>query len=184
MKTLEKSSLDTTPFAPNRPSLTVRLEREEDAGWINALHDACFGPTRFGRAAFRIRDRYGVEPKLCLVAELEGEPVANVKMAPISIAGLNGYLLGPLATDPNRRKLGAGKLLVNEVCKRAFKKRGCSFVLLVGDPPYYGPLGFEPTSRDAISFPAPVDAHRVLVRVKDKGMVNRLKGSIYPWDNQ
>lgn len=183
MKPPEISSLDFSPIAPARPNLTVRLEKPEDAGWIENLHEVCFGPVRFGRASHRIRERFGVEPKLCLVAELEGEPVANVKMAPISIAGLNGYLLGPLATDPNRRKLGAGKLLVSEVCNRAFKKRGCSFVLLVGDPPYYGPLGFEPTNREAISFPAPVDAHRVLVRVKDKGMVNRLKGSIYPWDD-
>ena len=32
-------------------------------------------------------------------------------MTPISVGGIDGYLLGPLATHPNFRKRGAGKLL-------------------------------------------------------------------------
>ena len=177
---------DISSFSPAQnsalnPALDVRLEVPSDAAWIEALHEHCWGPGRFARAAFRIRERYGVEEALCLVAELEGVPVANVKMAPINLAGQNGYLLGPLATDPNRRKLGAGKLLVRTVSAKAFENPACQFVLLVGDAPYYGPLGFGPTLPNRIQFPAPVDPERVLVSTRENGMVARLKGSISNW---
>jgi len=165
----------------NLPALSIRLETADDAEWIEALHDACFGPGRFARAAFRIRERFGVVDHLCLVAEVEGTPVATVKMAPINISDQNGFLLGPLATDPTRRKLGAGRALVREVVVRAFEMQTCAFVLLVGDPPYYGPLGFEPTLPERIEFPAPVDPERVLVAAKDATMNKRLNGPISQW---
>ncbi len=49
-------------------------------------------------------------------------PCGSVWMTPISVGGLNGYLLGPLATHPNFRKRGAGKLLAREVTKRALAR--------------------------------------------------------------
>ncbi len=161
--------------------LAVRRENGRDRNWIESLHDRCFGPGRFARAAFRIRERFGVDDQLCLVAELEGQPVANVKMSAINVSGLNGYLLGPLATDPTKRKLGAGKLLVCEVVARAFEVPGCEFVLLVGDASYYAPLGFGPTLPERIVFPAPVDPARVLVAAKDDNMGKRLNGPIAKW---
>jgi hypothetical protein len=39
----------------------------------------------------------------------------------------------------------------------ALAREGVSFVLLVGDEPYYGPLGFAKTTHGAIQFPGPVD---------------------------
>ncbi|MGJ8527118.1 GNAT family N-acetyltransferase [Maritalea sp.] len=161
--------------------LAVRGENEHDQTWIENLHGRCFGPGRFARAAFRIRERFGVDEQLCLVAELDNQPVANVKMSAINVSGLNGYLLGPLATDPLKRKLGAGKLLVSEVVAKAFEVPGCEFVLLVGDASYYAPLGFGPTLPERIEFPAPVDPARVLVAAKDDSMGKRLNGPIAKW---
>jgi len=163
------------------PELQFRQEELADGNWIEELHGNCFGPGRFARAAFRIRERFGIDERLCLVAELNGVPVANVKMSAINVAGHNGYLLGPLATDPTKRKLGAGKGLVTEVANRAFEIDTCEFVLLVGDAPYYGPLGFKPTLPERIIFPAPVDPSRVLVSTKDDTLGKRLNGPISKW---
>jgi len=168
-------------FAQNSSELAVRSEISSDAKWIETLHDACFGPGRFARAAFRIRERFGVEQQLCLVAELDGAPVANVKMSAINVSGHNGYLLGPLATDPTKRKLGAGKALVRDVVQRAFDMSDCAFVLLVGDAQYYSPLGFAPTLPERVEFPAPVDPARVLVATKDATLATRLNGPISQW---
>ena len=99
-------------------------------------------------------------------------------MTPISVGGIDGYLLGPLATDPAYRGRGAGKMLVTEVCKLALAREGVSFVLLVGDEPYYGPLGFAPTTHGAIQFPGPVDPKRVLLHSPDQTLALRLAGPI------
>src|SRR6185437_3125093 len=95
--------------------------------------------------------------------EIGGRAVSSVWMTPISVGGINGYLLGPLATDPNYRGQGAGKLLVKDACRMALERGEGKFVLLVGDEPYYGPLGFAKIAHGAIQFPGPVDPDRVLL---------------------
>jgi predicted N-acetyltransferase YhbS len=99
-------------------------------------------------------------------------------MTPISVGGLDGYLLGPLATHPNFRKRGAGKLLAREVTRIALERGVGSFVLLVGDRDYYCPLGWEPTTLGAIQFPGPVDPKRVLLYAADPTLAARLAGPI------
>jgi predicted N-acetyltransferase YhbS len=102
-------------------------------------------------------------------------------MTPISIGGLNGWMLGPLATHPNFRKLGAGKLLAREVTKRALARGDGQFVMLVGDRDYYCPLGWEPTTLGNIEFPGPVDPTRVLLFAEDKSLAATLSGPIAAW---
>ena len=51
--------------------------------------------------------------------------------------------------------------------------------LLVGDEPYYGPLGFARTTPGAIQFPGPVDPNRVLLHSPDDPtLATRLSGPI------
>ncbi len=118
MTILEIANTQQSALAQNLPALAIRHEATNDADWIENLHDACFGPGRFARAAFRIRERFGVDERLSLIAELDGEPVATVKMSQINVSDMNGYLLGPLATDPTKRKLGAGKAWCGTWCKK------------------------------------------------------------------
>ena len=51
-------------------------------------------------------------------------------------------------------------------------------MILVGDPPYYGPLGFEKVAWNALAFPGPVDPARVLVMPFADDTHERLKGVI------
>lgn len=159
-------------------SITVRHATHDDDSWVELLQALAFGPGRYARAAFRVRERFPVDPTLSLIAEIGHVRVSSVLMTPISVGGISGYLLGPLATDPAYRNRGAGKLLVREVTRRALERDGVRFVMLVGDPPYYGPLGFAPTSQGAITFPGPVDPARVLVHSPDSTLATRLAGEI------
>jgi predicted N-acetyltransferase YhbS len=178
--TLSASQL-SPQLAQNMHQLDIRHETAVDADWVEHLHQICFGPGRFARAAFRIRERFGVDENLSFVAEHEGVSVANVKMSPINLSGMNGYLLGPLVTDPHRRRMGAGRLLTLHVTQKALEQPGCKFVLLVGDRAYYEPLGFEPISPQKIDFPAPVDPMRVLAVVKSAKVKKGLTGPISFW---
>lgn len=144
-------------------SITFRLATPADDAWIEQLHAFSFGPGRFSRAAFRVRERFSIDPTLSLIAEVKGTPVSSVSMTPISLSGVDGYLLGPLVTDPSYRGKGAGRLLVYEVSQMALRRDEGCFVLLVGDLPYYEPLGFVASALGTIVFPGPVDPSRVLV---------------------
>lgn len=156
----------------------TRLATPEDDLWIDQLHAVAFGPGRYARTAFRVREEFPIDPELSLVAEVDGVPAGVVWMTPISVGGVDGYLLGPLATHPNYRKRGAGKLLCREVVSLALARGEGQFVLLVGDRDYYMPLGFEETTLNAIRFPGPVDPARVLAYAPDATLAKRLAGPI------
>jgi predicted N-acetyltransferase YhbS len=156
----------------------VRPATAADDAFIEELQAIAFGPGRFARTAFRVRERFPIDPDLSLVAEVDGTPCGSVWMTPINVGGINGYLLGPLATHPDFRKRGAGKLLAREVTKRALARGEGKFVLLVGDQDYYCPLGWEITTPGAIRFPGPVDPTRVLLYSADPALATSLAGPI------
>jgi predicted N-acetyltransferase YhbS len=157
---------------------TVRFATPEDDQFVEELQALAFGPGRFARTAFRVRERFPIDKSLAMIAEVHGERVGSVWMTPISVGGIDGYLLGPLATHPNFRKRGAGKLLARAVTKVALERSEGSFVLLVGDQDYYGPLGWQPTTPGAIKFPGPVDPSRVLLYSYDPTLATTLEGPI------
>ena len=172
-------SVQSAPLEPPQRAFPVcRPATPADDSFVDNLQALAFGPGRFARTAFRVRERFPIDKSLSLIAEIGGVPVSSVWMTPISVGGINGYLLGPLATDPAYRGQGAGKLLVREVCRMALERGEGQFVLLVGDEPYYGPLGFVRTAQGAIQFPGPVDPARVLVHAPDSTLALRLAGPI------
>jgi predicted N-acetyltransferase YhbS len=164
------SSLSGQPY--------VRPATPADDAFVEELHAIAFGPGRFARTAFRVRERFPIDPTLSLISEVDGVPGGAVWMTPISVGGMKGYMLGPLATHPNYRKRGAGKLLAREVSKLALSRGEGHFVLLVGDQDYYCPLGWETTTPGNIQFPGPVDTSRVLLLAADKDLAKTLKGPI------
>jgi predicted N-acetyltransferase YhbS len=156
----------------------IRPATPEDDNFIDDLHEIAFGPGRFARTAYRVRERFPIDPSLSLIAEVDGVPCGAVWMTPISVGGIDGYMLGPLATHPDFRRRGAGKMLAREVSRMALERKAGSFVLLVGDRDYYCPLGWVPTMPGAIQFPGPVDPERVLVYSDDPTLAVRLSGPI------
>lgn len=154
----------------------------DDAAWIDALQALSFGPGRFAKTAFRVRERFPIDPELSLIAELDGKPISSVLMTPISIGGVCGHMLGPLATDPAYRGKGAAQLLVKTASDLALENPDAKFVLLIGDIGYYGPLGFQHSTPNAIIFPGPVDPARVLVYAPKGDYASSLVGPIAGFD--
>jgi predicted N-acetyltransferase YhbS len=144
------------------PLFTYRRELPEDASVIEALHAEVFGPGRFARAAFRLREGVPHHPDVSFVALNGGRVVASVRLTPIRIGTVPALLLGPLVVAPEFKGKGAGKALVRLSLETA-KSAGHRLVLLVGDERYYGPLGFARLPPYAVTLPGPVDPARVLV---------------------
>jgi len=153
-----------------------RNEHPSDAATIDALHAELFPPDWKKRAAYVLRD--GVPPDLALsfVAAIEGRVVGSVRMTPITVGGKPALILGPLVVRPEYKGQGAGRTLVRTALAAA-KAAGHRVVLLVGDLPYYGPLGFTFLGRDVVTLPAWVDPDRVLVAGLAPGALDGLSGA-------
>jgi predicted N-acetyltransferase YhbS len=128
---------------------------------IEDINKEVFGPGRFTRAAYRIREGGPHDRSLSFVA-LNGEHVvASVRLTPILIGTTLALLLGPLAVRPAWKNQGIGAALMRTSIEAA-RKAGHKLVILVGDEPYYAPFGFRAIAGHQIEMPAPVDPARFL----------------------
>ncbi len=146
----------------------IRPERETDVPGLYDLSALAFGPGRFARSAYRVREGVAPVPALSLTA-WTGEPgggqlVGGVRFTAIKIGETDGgLLLGPLVVHPDLKGQGCGQALVTEGLARA-RDADFAFVLLVGDMPYYARFGFAPAAPGTITLPGPVDPARLLAR--------------------
>lgn len=144
---------------------------------IEALNEEAFGPGRFARAAYRIREGGPHERQLSFVATHGDKVVASVRLTRIAAGAGRALLLGPLAVRPSFKNVGIGRNLVRMAIAAA-EQAGASAVVLVGDEPYYGPLGFKKIPRGQVSMPRPTDPNRMLAFEIGPEAVARLKGEI------
>ena len=144
---------------------------------IEHINEEAFGPGRHTRAAARIREQGPHDRSLSFVCADDGETIASVRMTPVLAGNVKGHMLGPLAVRPSHKNKGIGRELVR-IAIAAARRKGSEAVILIGDPPYYMPLGFEKVAYAALDFPGPVDPNRVLVVPLGNDVHQRLKGNI------
>jgi predicted N-acetyltransferase YhbS len=163
------------------PAYFLRPFEPHDAPHIEALHEMAFGPGRFARTAFRLREGVPPDPDLSLVAMFGDRFGGSVAMTPIRIGARPALLLGPLAVHPDFGKRGAGRGLVRAALQAA-RSAGHDAVLLVGDEPYYGPLGFRRVDPAIVTLPGPADPRRVLLAELSPGAFAAAKGMAKNWN--
>lgn len=155
-------------FMPENPAHDPAIEH---------INEEAFGPGRYARAAYKIREGGPHERALSFVALRGGDVIASVRMTRIAIGDSRVLLLGPLAVRPGHKNLGIGRRLV-ELAVAAAARAGHGAVVLVGDEPYYGPLGFSRIPRGKVAMPRPVDPKRLLVREIIQGTAAGLAGEV------
>jgi predicted N-acetyltransferase YhbS len=156
----------------------IRHETAADEAALSKLSAEAFGPGRFARSAYRVRE--GVPPvsALSLTGWLDGRLVGGIRFTAVRVGEAEAsLLLGPLVVDPAVKGKGYGKVLVGEGLARA-KDKGFSLVLLVGDMPYYGRFGFAPVDPGKITLPGPVDPARLLAHELVPGVLQSAAGQI------
>ena len=166
----------------NELSLTIRPETADDALSIERLHERTFGPGRFARTAFRIREGRGHVFELSFTARIGTLLVGSVRLTPICIGDVPALLLGPLTVEPPFRERGVGTALIERALKQA-KAKGHKLVVLVGDEPYYGKYGFKRIPKSQVKMPGPVDPQRLLAAELSPGALAGAAGTIRPdWE--
>lgn len=148
--------------------LAILHEQPGDAVAVHYLHERAFGPGRFARSAYRLRE--GVPPigELSFVARVGTFLVGSNRMSAILIGPAPALLLGPLVVDPAFRSRGIGIALL-EASLGAATAAGHRLVMLVGDEPYYARVGFSRVPAGRVTLPGPVDPRRVLWRALGAG---------------
>ncbi len=163
-------------------SLTILPETADDAAAVERLHERTFGPGRFVRTAYRIREGRDHQLDLSFTARIGTLLVGSVWMTPITIGEVKALMLGPLTVEPPFREHGVGRALIERALTAA-KDKGHRLVLLVGDEPYYARTGFKRVPKGQMKMPGPVDPARLLVAELVEGAAAGVSGTIRPdWD--
>ncbi len=159
------------------PALTIRALKASDLSAILKLDERAFGPGRFTRTAYRLREGVAPDMVLSCVATIGGMLIGSNIMTPIRCGGADALLLGPLTVEPAFRSRGIGEALAQRSLEIA-RETGARLVLLVGDEPYYARLGFKRVPFGRLLMPGPVDPARVLYRELAEGAFADVSGQV------
>ncbi|WP_421731209.1 GNAT family N-acetyltransferase [Brevundimonas sp.] len=135
----------------------ILAEQADDAGAIDALVLAAFGPGRFAKTAERLRES---ARQVRGFTACDGERlIGSVRLWSVTVGTTPAWFLGPIAVDEASRMSGLGAALV-AACVEAARADGVPGVILIGDPPYFARFGFEPAPQARL--PGPADPRRVM----------------------
>jgi len=159
-------------------TFTIVAERPEDAPLISPLLDRTFGFERTRKTVYRLREHLDPLPELCFSAIAgDGGFLGSIRYWPIEIAGTPAILLGPLAVEPALQGRGIGKALLRHSLDAA-EAAGHRICVVVGDPNYYRPFGFESAPGHGLSLPGPVEPERFQVKALLPGALDGVHGVI------
>ena len=157
--------------------LTIRHELPVDAAAIERLHERAFGPGRFARTAFRLREGVPPDPQLSFTAHVGTFLVGSVKVTSVRAGGHPALMLGPLTVDPAFEGRGIGAALMQRAIEAA-RANGHDLVMLVGDAPYYARFGFKPIRPGQLVLPGPADPARFLALELVEGVLAARQGAV------
>src|SRR6202050_530664 len=160
-------------------SLSILAETRDDAIAIERLHERTFGPGRYAKTAYRLREQVAHSLDVSFTGRIGTLLVGSVRLSPIRIGETKALLLGPLTVEPAFRERGVGQALIERALKDAAAK-GHRLVILVGDEPYYGKSGFKRVPAGRAIMPGPVDPARLLVAELSAGAFDGVSGPIRP----
>jgi predicted N-acetyltransferase YhbS len=165
--------------AMNDISVSIEPEAADDAIAIDRLHERTFGPGRFAKTAYRLREQGDRLRELSFTARIGTLLIGSVWLSPIRIGEAKALLLGPVTVEPAFCDRGVGQALIERALKEA-KAKGHRLVILVGDEAYYEKCGFKRIPRGRAIMPGPVDPARLLLAELAEGAFDGVSGPIRP----
>jgi predicted N-acetyltransferase YhbS len=165
--------------AMNDISVIIQPEAPDDTVAIERLHERTFGPGRYAKTAYRLREQVEHIRELSFTARIGTLLIGSVWLSPIRIGEAKALLLGPVTVEPAFRDRGVGQALIERALKEA-KDKGHRLVILVGDEAYYEKSGFKRIPRGRATMPGPVDPARLLLAELAEGAFEGVSGPIRP----
>jgi predicted N-acetyltransferase YhbS len=133
----------------------------------------------------KIRESAEYNYELEVVAKTDdGDVIGHAMLSEIKIINdetrYTALALAPLTVLPEYQNKGIGKALVQAVEERA-KAQEYTTIIVLGDPNYYGKLGYEEASKYDIASPFGVPSEHFMVKFLWDQLVERPNGDVvYP----
>src|SRR5262244_2012384 len=100
-------------------ALTILPETAADAPAIERLHERTFGPGRYAKTAYRLREEVEHSLDLSFIARVGTLLVGSVRLSPVRVGEAKALLLGPLTVEPPFRDRGIGQVLIERALAEA-----------------------------------------------------------------
>ena len=136
--------------------LEIRESRRDDSAAIASLYSEAFPDENLLPL---VRDLLNnAAPAISLVGTIGTQIVGHTIFTKCGVVGnsVNAALLGPLAVAPAWQRQGIGSAIVRAGLLR-LQDTDVNWVYVLGDPAYYGRLGFHPESLVEPPFPLPAE---------------------------
>ncbi len=129
---------------PDEP--IIRPSVQSDNAAIESLYPEAFPDEDLAPLVRRLLQEGDIV--LSLVAAIDSKIAAHALFTSCGVEGssVEAALLGPLAVAPDQQRRGLGTALVRGGLKR-LRDNSTGLVCVLGDPAYYGRLGFRPETR-------------------------------------
>lgn len=176
---LNRGPDDSCPTASLPEGVELRVQTSADFELVDSFTDWVFGPGRFAKTAYRLRDGNPPVEGLGHLCMCDGRIIGSIIFSHITIGEAPALLLGPLAVSPIFKNRGVGLALMRAGLAAA-ASAGHELVILVGDLPYYQRAGFAPVPPGQMLMPGPVDPARLLACQLIDGALDQAKGSVRP----
>jgi putative acetyltransferase len=128
--------------------VAILPEQPADIPDIRRIHQSAFPTPLEARLVDALRG--AGQLSLSLVARMHDRTVAHVALSPVTLDDYPdlrlGVGLGPIAVVPDMQRQGVGSRLMRAALEGA-AEAGYRFVVVLGEPAYYGRFGFLPGTR-------------------------------------
>ena len=152
--------------------------QDADLSQVAKLEARVYGPGRFARTAYRLREGGHQRSELCMSAWKKDELAGAVRLTQVQIgARCKAALLGPLNVAPEHTGDNLGIRLI-EAAADAARELKLDALILIGDAPYYGKAGFKPLPFGRVTMPGPVDPARLLILELTPDIAQNCRGLI------
>lgn len=148
----------------------IRLCATKDYAAAETLTGNIFGPGRFAKTAYRLREQTetGTETVFGAYCPETEKLVGSAQLTPVTVktplnAKTSVFLLGPVAVIQEFQNIAVGSGLIRKALRYVTEGENPLPVLLVGDAAYYQRFGFRPYDPDGMILPGPADPGRVLI---------------------
>ena len=153
--------------------MEIREEHAGDISEIRELNQQAFGQAQEGNIVDALRSNGAA--LLSLVATLDDHVVGHILYSPVSLSGVDGAALGPMAVLPQHQRQGIGSKLIDEGNRR-LKESGCPFIIVVGHANFYPRFGFKPASTRAITCEWEIPGEAFMVLTLDHARMAGVSG--------
>lgn len=157
-----------------------------DPALIERVLDAAFGPDRFARTAYKVREGTDWLPTLSFAAlDADDMLAGTIQCWPVALTDPSGrrhpmIMVGPVAVLPDLQGAGFGKALVT-ASLTAIDPRAPLPQVMIGDADYYGRFfGFSAANTSGWKLPGPWEPARLLCRTANPAVLPQ-EGVLGPW---